>query len=90
MTPKMNQLLKYIAMYTRNNDGISPNYDEMKAALGLASKSGINRMLVEMESRGLLSRIPCKARSIYLTEKGISLIKGNISAAAYHAEAQNG
>ena len=44
--------------------GVPPSYDEMKDALGLASKSGIHRLITALEERGFIRRLPNKARAI--------------------------
>ena len=44
--------------------GIPPSYDEMKDALGLASKSGIHRLITALEERGFIRRLPNKARAL--------------------------
>jgi len=38
--------------------GVPPSYDEMKDALGLASKSGIHRLISALEERGFIRRLP--------------------------------
>lgn len=44
--------------------GVPPSYDEMKDALGLASKSGIHRLIMALEERGFIRRLPNKARAL--------------------------
>ncbi|TCS64179.1 transcriptional repressor LexA [Varunaivibrio sulfuroxidans] len=44
--------------------GVSPSYDEMKDALGLASKSGIHRLISALEERGFVRRLPHRARAL--------------------------
>jgi len=44
--------------------GVPPSYDEMKDALGLASKSGIHRLISALEERGFIRRLPNKARAL--------------------------
>jgi len=44
--------------------GVPPSYDEMKDALGLASKSGIHRLITAVEERGFIRRLPNKARAL--------------------------
>ena len=44
--------------------GVPPSYDEMKDALGLASKSGIHRLITALEVRGFIRRLPNKARAL--------------------------
>jgi len=45
-------------------DGIPPSFDEMKAALGLKSKSGIHRLITGLEERGFIRRLPHRARAL--------------------------
>ncbi len=45
-------------------EGVPPSYDEMKDALGLASKSGIHRLITALEERGFIRRLPNKARAL--------------------------
>ena len=40
--------------------GVPPSYDEMKDALGLASKSGIHRLISALEERGFIRRLPIR------------------------------
>lgn len=47
-----------------NRDGVSPSYEEMRAAVGLKSKSGINRLVVSLEERGFIRRLSHRARAI--------------------------
>ncbi|WP_189496474.1 transcriptional repressor LexA [Algimonas arctica] len=44
--------------------GVPPSYDEMKDELGLASKSGIHRLITALEERGFVRRLPNKARAL--------------------------
>ena len=68
ITTKQKQLLNFIKETVRC-DGVPPSYDEMKDAFGLASKSGIHRLVTGLEERGYLKRLPNKARAIELTDK---------------------
>lgn len=45
-------------------DGVAPSYEEMAKAMGLHSKSGVHRMVVALEERGWLRRLPNRARAI--------------------------
>lgn len=51
LTPRQKSLLDFLRAYIEEN-GYSPSYDEMKAGIGLASKSGINRLMVALHERG--------------------------------------
>ena len=61
------QLKCYNAMkdYKARN-GVIPSYDELVDLMGLKSKSGVHRMVVSMELRGAIERIPGMARAIRL------------------------
>ena len=63
LTRKQFQLLAFIDKTLRNT-GISPSYDEMKAALNLKSKSGIHRLITGLQERGFIRRLPHKARAL--------------------------
>jgi len=63
LTPKQKQLLLFI------NDrieatGVPPSFDEMKEALNLKSKSGIHRLIMALEERGFIRRLPHRARAL--------------------------
>ena len=63
LTKKQYQLLTFIDGHLKAN-GVSPSFDEMKAALGLKSKSGIHRLITGLEERGFLKRLPHRARAL--------------------------
>jgi len=64
LTRKQKALLDFITRYVAENDGIGPTFDEMKAAVGLANKSGIHRLLSALEERGLIRRLHHRQRAI--------------------------
>ena len=64
LTRKQKALLDFITRYVAENDGIGPTFDEMKAAVGLASKSGIHRLLSALEERGRIRRLHQHKRAI--------------------------
>ncbi len=45
-------------------DGVPPSFDEMKDALDLRSKSGIHRLIMALEERGFIRRLPNRARAL--------------------------
>ena len=57
MTEKMRALKSFIIKYT-DEHGIAPSYDEMKDALGAASKSGITQLINALVERGHVTRLP--------------------------------
>jgi repressor LexA len=63
LTAKQRALLLFIDERIRK-DGVSPSFEEMKAALDLKSKSGIHRLITALEERGFLRRLPHKARAL--------------------------
>ena len=63
LTRKQYELLMFIDNHLRES-GISPSYDEMKAALGLKSKSGIHRLITGLEERGFIRRLAHRARAL--------------------------
>ena len=63
LTEKQHQLLSYLIYYQAEKD-ITPSFDEMRAAIGLASKSGIHRLVSALEERGYIRKMPNRARAI--------------------------
>ena len=63
LTPKQHILLMYIDSFIKKN-GHSPSFEEMKAAVGLKSKSGIHALINSLEERGFIRKLPHKARAL--------------------------
>ena len=63
LTQKQKDLLVLIDSRIKAK-GVPPSYDEMKDSLGLASKSGIHRLITALEERGFIRRLPNKARAL--------------------------
>ena len=63
LTRKQAELLRYISNQI-TSDGVSPSFDEMKDALGLKSKSGVHRLIIALEERGFVRRLPLRARAL--------------------------
>lgn len=63
LTPRQQQCLDFIKA-TIAARGYPPTYDEIATSLQLHSRSGIQRLVIGLERRGLLRRIPGKARAI--------------------------
>ncbi|MEL7111409.1 MAG: hypothetical protein AAGK93_00545 [Pseudomonadota bacterium] len=78
MTPRQRDLLGYIHSFTSNNDGVAPSFDQMKAHLNLASKSGIHRLVTALERRGLINKAANRARAIVITDRGIAALTGSL------------
>lgn len=66
LTKKQYDLLMLIHERIRR-DGIPPSFEEMKAALGLKSKSGVHRLMTALEERGFIRRLAHRARAVEIT-----------------------
>lgn len=62
LTVKQADALSYLRR--AEADGVTPSFEEMKDAMGLASKSGVSRLLNALEERGYIRRSHYRARSI--------------------------
>ena len=82
LTRKQSELLEYLTTHLSMND-VPPSFDEMRDALGLASKSGIHRLVSGLEERGYIRRLPNRARAIeILRPAGEPSAMANADAAA--------
>ena len=63
LTKKQKNLLLFINKKIRST-GVSPSYEEMKNSLNLKSKSGIHRLISDLEERGFIKRLAHKARAL--------------------------
>ncbi len=63
LTRKQHELLLFIHERMKES-GIPPSFDEMKDALDLKSKSGIHRLIMALEERGFIRRLPNRARAL--------------------------
>ena len=63
LTRKQKELLDYLTAHAKAHD-VPPSFDEMRDALGLASKSGIHRLVSGLEERGYIRRLANRARAI--------------------------
>jgi repressor LexA len=66
LTRKQYELLVFVNRHLHEH-GVSPSFDEMKAALGLRSKSGIHRLITGLEERGFIRRLAHRARALEVT-----------------------
>jgi repressor LexA len=64
VTRHQRDLLEFIISYTAENNGVPPTIREMRDWSGLASMSGVYRLVSALEERGLIRRLPNRARSI--------------------------
>lgn len=63
LTRKQLELLLFINERVKE-EGVPPSFEEMKEALNLQSKSGVHRLIVALEERGFLKRMPNRARAL--------------------------
>jgi repressor LexA len=89
LTTKQKELLVFINARLQET-GVPPSFDEMKEALSLQSKSGVHRLIIALEERGFICRLPHRARAIEIIKlpdamtdqgsqrrAGLSLIEGS-------------
>jgi len=70
------EILSFIKGYTSQTGGRSPTYDELKWFTDAPTKNMVSRIMVDLERKGLISRIAGRARSVYITEAGFALLRG--------------
>ena len=63
LTRKQSELLEFLVGHATEHD-VPPSFDEMRDALGLASKSGVHRLVSGLEERGYIRKLPNRARAI--------------------------
>ena len=65
MTPMQERCLAAIRSGIQSN-GVAPRYEDIAAALGLASKAGVHRLVTALIERGHLTKMPGRNRSLAL------------------------
>ncbi len=65
MTPRQKQLLEYVRTYIEQHS-ISPTFADMQTHMGLASKSGIARLVDGLVAEGHLARTAASIRNLEL------------------------
>lgn len=65
LTRKQRDLLTFIETRLAT-EGVCPSYEEMMHATGLKAKSGIHRLVLALEERGVIRRLPNRNRAIEL------------------------
>jgi repressor LexA len=81
LTRKQLELLRFINERAKES-GVPPSFDEMKEALDLRSKSGIHRLILALEERGFIRRLPNRARALEvlkMPDMGFSQRRGSFS-----------
>ncbi|MCQ2966360.1 MAG: transcriptional repressor LexA [Alphaproteobacteria bacterium] len=77
LTKKQRALLMLIHDHLEKN-GITPSFEEMKNAVGLKSKSGIHRLIAELQERGYVKTLPRKARALEIVKMPEDWDKQNV------------
>ena len=67
MTPQQNACL--IAIRDLTVDGICPSLEQLRQRLGLASKSGVHRMVLSLEEQGFVRRDEFRQKRIEIIER---------------------
>jgi SOS-response transcriptional repressor LexA len=73
LTQRQKDLLTFLATLQRQGD-ICPSRKEMSDHLGLASESGLQRLIGGLESRGAIRILRNRARAIEVTPEGMALV----------------
>lgn len=68
LTPAQAKLLAFLTAYADEHD-FSPSVEEMRAGCGLASASGVIRLLDGLEERGAIRRMSHRARSVVVVRR---------------------
>ena len=76
LTRKQSELLTYLSDHMQQHD-VPPSFDEMRDALGLASKSGVHRLVSGLEERGYIRRLANRARAIEIL-KPVTAVAGGV------------
>lgn len=70
LTTQQSRLLSYLTRYLAGSGGVAPSYVEVAATVGCAGKSSAHRLVIALEERGFIRRLPHKARSIEIVDLG--------------------
>ena len=73
LTSKQKELLVFINSRLQET-GVPPSFDEMKEALALQSKSGVHRLIIALEERGFIRRLPHRARALEIIKLPEALV----------------
>jgi len=76
LTIKQRELLNFLKDYEHKHQA-SPSFDEMRQAIGLASKSGIHRLISGLEERGFIRRLANRARAIEIIRNENTAVETN-------------
>ena len=76
LTIKQRELLNFLQDYEHKHQA-SPSFDEMRQAIGLASKSGIHRLISGLEERGFIRRLAHRARAVEIIRNENTALETN-------------
>lgn len=68
LTAKQAECLAFIDQHIKAT-GSAPSFDEIMAAIGLKSKSGVHRIIQGLELRGHIRRLPGRSRAIEIVDQ---------------------
>ena len=68
LLPKQKRCMLSIQKYI-DEHGVAPSYDELAVLNGLASKSGIYRLINGLVERGYIGKLNNRVRSIYIIKR---------------------
>lgn len=75
LTPKQRDCIRSIRKH-QERTGTPPTYDELRIALGYASKASIHRLVKALEERGYITCLFNRARSIALVDHPSAPVRG--------------
>lgn len=78
LTPKQRTLFNFVEAEILA-DRPAPSFEEIKAYMGLSSKSGVHRLVEACVERGWLVRMPNRSRSLALPGAAHSLDLANVA-----------
>jgi repressor LexA len=82
LTTKQKELLAFIHERLQET-GVPPSFEEMKDALDLQSKSGVHRLIMALEERGFIRRLPHRARAIEVIKLPEAMSEGGPSRSGF-------
>ncbi len=75
LTMRLKKCLDYIEGYQAAHSGTSPSYGEILVVMGGAHKSQVHYLLVRLEERGFVRRIPRRARAIEVLRRSVPVVR---------------
>jgi repressor LexA len=64
VTDRQRAVLKWIKRAIEDRQGTPPSYQEIADGVGIKSKSGVHEIVLKLEERGYIRRLPNRARAI--------------------------